>query len=119
MCTTKASADLYCPPYDNDNIPFQWFLDKLEEVLDRCLEVGVAAIISWINHKAEAYATEEDRQNYIQWWTKVAQKLRRKDYRLSFNLFTELGTDECGRSCKDGLRESIYNQIQPVDISSC
>ena len=108
----RVRADLYCPPYDNDNILFQWFLNRLEEVVDRCLEVGVAPIISWIHHKAEAYATEEDRQNYIQWWTKVAEKLKRKDYRLSFNLFTELGTDECGNNCDESLRENTtkYNQ---------
>ena len=84
---------------------FDSFLTKLSEVVDKCLEVGVAPIVSWIHHDAEARATEQDRLNYITWWTKVAQRLINKDYRLSFNLFTELGVDGCGDSCEESLRE--------------
>ena len=72
----------------------------------------MAPIISWIHHEAEAFATEEDRRNYIEWWTKVAEKLKRRKYRLSFNLFTELGIDECGDNCQGSLREDTikYNK---------
>ena len=65
-------------------------------------------IISWVHHDAEAYATEEDFEAYVNWWTAVARQLKDRDYRLSFNLFTELGIDECkkdGKPCKHGLRK--------------
>jgi hypothetical protein len=80
----------------------------LTVVVDKCLQVGVAPIISWIHHDAEAYATEEDLKNYVTWWTSVAKHLMDKDYRLSFNLFTELGVDVCGKlgelNCLESLR---------------
>ena len=90
---------------------FDSFLTKLSEVVDKCLEVGVAPIVSWIHHDAEARASEQDRLNYITWWTKVAQRLMNKDYRLSFNLFTELGVDRCGDSCEESRRMHLtkYN----------
>ncbi len=66
--------------------------------------MGVVPIISWIHHDAEAYATNKDRKNYLKWWTAVANQLKDKDYRLSFNLFTELGRDTCGKKCADSLR---------------
>ena len=85
----RVRADLYCPPYDNNNILFTWFLGKLEEVVDRCLEVGVAPIISWIHHEAEAFATEEDRRHYVEWWTKVAEKLKRKNTAFPLTLWAQ------------------------------
>ena len=108
----RVRADLYCPPHNNDSIHFTWFLDKLEEVVDRCLEVGVVPIISWIRHEAEAFATKEHRRNYVEWWAKVAKKLKGKNYRLSFNLFTELGIDKCVDNCQDSLKEDTtkYNE---------
>ena len=42
----------------------------------------------------------------MNWWTAVANHLKNKDYRLSFNLFTELGVDQCGDSCGESLRKS-------------
>lgn len=102
---------------------FNAFIEELVNVVDECLEVGVAPIISWIHHVAEARGNDDDRQNYIAWWTKVAERLKHKSYLLSFNLFTELGVDFCGKACKpdepecpedcdESLREntSKYNQ---------
>ena len=101
----RSRADLYSSPYNT--IDFTWFLGNLTVVVDKCLEVGVAPTISWIHHHAEAYATEDDRRDYVSWWTAVARQLRDRDYRLSFNLFTELGVDGCGgkkSSCGESLR---------------
>ena len=42
----------------------------------------------------------------MNWWTAVANHLKDKDYRLSFNLFTELGVDQCGDSCGESLRNN-------------
>ncbi|XP_078374697.1 uncharacterized protein LOC144658201 isoform X2 [Oculina patagonica] len=101
----RCRADLYSAPYNNP--AFTEFLNSLTKVVDKCLEVGVAPIISWIHHHAEAYATDEDRQNYVSWWKAVATQLKDRDYRLSFNLFTELGIDECKGStdsCNESLR---------------
>ena len=106
----RCRAGPYQKDYNSDK--FMMFLNKLEEVVDECIKVGVAPIISWINHEAEAYATEEERELYLLWWRKVAEKLQDKNYHLSFNLFTELGVDECGNDCSQSLRENInkYNE---------
>lgn len=101
----RSRADLYTAPYNDSK--FEWFLGNLTVVVDKCLDVGVAPIISWIHHHAEAYATEQDRVNYVTWWTAVAKHLENKNYRLGFNLFTELGLDGCGgkkSTCNESLR---------------
>ena len=74
----RSRADLYSAPYNTSD--FSRFLANLLTVIDKCLEVGIAPIVSWIHHDAEAYATEDDRTNYITWWTAVAKKLKNKDY---------------------------------------
>lgn len=100
----RSRADLYSPPYNASSIEFSRFLGNLAAVVDKCLQTGVAPIISWIHHKAEANATEEARRNYVAWWTAVAGHLKHKNYGLSFNLFTELGLDyDCG-TCNESLR---------------
>ena len=101
----RSRADLYSAPYNTSK--FSRFLASLSSVVDKCLEVGIAPIVSWIHHEAEARATEGDRTNYVTWWTAIAKKLKNKDYRLSFNLFTELGIDGCGgkkSTCGESLR---------------
>ena len=49
----------------------------------------------------------------MDWWTAVAKQLKKKDYRLSFNLSTELGKDTCERNNRssESLREKTdkYN----------
>ena len=100
----RSREDLYSAPYNTTD--FSGFLASLTTVVDKCLETGIAPIVSWIHHRAEAYATEDDRRNYVAWWTAVAKKLKNRDYRLSFNLFTELGIDGCGGK-KSGCGESL------------
>ena len=110
----RARAGLYDAPYDNEE--FEIFLQQLDYVVDKCIEVGVAPIISWEHHVDEANATEKARQNYVIWWTKVATQLKDKNYHLSFNLFTELGVDWCqfhNPTCDNSLRRNPttkYNQ---------
>ena len=106
----RCRPEPYEKQYDSSN--FTRFLDKLAEVVDKCIEVGVAPIISWTNHEAEAYATEEERDLYLLWWKKVAERLQDRNYHLSFNLFTELGVDECKHNCSLSLRTNItkYNE---------
>ncbi|CAG2239563.1 unnamed protein product [Mytilus edulis] len=96
---------------DLDNFNMTVFLNNLETVVDDCLATNIAPIVSWIHHEAEAFATESHRTKYLDWWTSVAEKLKDKDYRLSFNLFTELGVDSCGKACAESLRENTvkYN----------
>lgn len=101
----RCRADLYSYNYTATN--FTWFLGNLTTVVDHCLKHNVIPIVSWIHHHAEAHATEEDRNAYVAWWTAVAQQLKDKDLKLGFNLFTELGVDECGANCDESLRESI------------
>ena len=109
----RCRPEPYEKPYNSSD--FTRFLNKLEEVVDKCIEVGVAPIISWENQEAAAYATEEERKLYLRWWKKVAEKLRDKNYHLSFNLFTELGTGTCSAKdgdCSQSLRTNInkYNE---------
>ena len=96
---------------DLDGLDMTKFLKNLKTVVNDSLNLNVTPIISWIHHEAEANATDEARTEYLNWWTKVATKLRSFDYRLSFNLFTELGIDGCGNDCSNSLRENTdkYN----------
>lgn len=48
--------------------------------LTTCLKHDVIPIISWVHHDAEAYATEEDFEAYMNWWTAVARQLKDRDY---------------------------------------
>lgn len=108
----RCRADLYTYPYNDTE--FDSFLDDLETVVDDCINENVFPVISWIHHEAEAYGTDEDFDNYLRWWRKVARKLKDKDFRLSFNLFTELGIDECQHTgnCDGSLKEDTakYNK---------
>lgn len=72
----RSRADLYTAPYDSTD--FAWFLANLTAVVDKCLEKRVMPIISWIHHEAEAFATKQDQQDYVAWWTAVARQLRDK-----------------------------------------
>ena len=67
--------------FPHDVITVAEFLDNLNRVVDDCLEVGISPIVSWIHHEYEAHATEEAREEYVQWWRQVAKSLRDKDYR--------------------------------------
>ena len=100
----RSRADLYSPPYPGSS-RLNSVLKDLEKVFDDCLENNIVPIVSWIHHEDEANATEDARKAYLQWWTVVASHLKDKDYRLSFNLFTELGVDGCGQNCGNSLRE--------------
>ena len=103
----RCRADLYS--YNYSAVNFTWFLGNLTTIVDHCLKHNVTPIITWIHHRAEAYATENDRNAYVNWWTAVARQLKDKDYKLSFNLFTELGADYCRFDpgyCRESLRRS-------------
>ena len=95
-----------------DSIEFTWFLGNLTMVVDDCIRVGVAPIISWENHVAEANATEAERVFFLEFWRLVAETLRDRNYHLSFNIFTELGVDFCKNDCDQSLRTNItkYNE---------
>lgn len=86
----RCSSNPY--PYGDD---FTTFLSNLTTVVDKCLEVGVMPIISWADSKSRIYATEVNRTNYLSWWEQVARLFQDRDYRLSFNLFTELSNSHC------------------------
>ena len=57
---------------------------------------------------------KEDFIAYVDWWTAVAKQLKDKDYRLSFNLFTELGKDTCKRNNKSS--ESLRKKTHKYNI---
>ena len=60
-------------------------------VVDDCLKVGVVPIVCWLNHRAEAEATDLQMNDYVNWWKQVAMSMKGKDYRLAYNLFEEIG----------------------------
>lgn len=102
----RSCAACYPYPYNTTNFT-NTFLGGLEDVVDRCLEVGVTPIISWANSIALTYSNEEDEVNYIRWWSKVANRLRDKDYRLGFNLVTELADIHCKIiGCSESISEN-------------
>ena len=107
----RARPRIYNTPYEKD-IQFTWFLNNLTMVVDDCIRVGVAPIISWENHIGEEFATEEERGYFLDFWRLVAEKLKDRNYHLSFNIFTELGTGYCKTQCEQSLRTNItkYNE---------
>ena len=87
----------------------------LEGVVDDMLANNATPIISWLNQQAEACAAESDRVDYVNWWTGVANRLKYKNYRLSFNLFTENGkNDKCYYldSTEECLRLNLHKYTQ-------
>lgn len=102
----RSCAGCYPYPYNTTNFTVT-FLNGMETVVDKCLEVGVTPIISWAHGVAEGRADGTDRRNFIRWWKKVANKLKDKNYQLSFNLVTELGSSECQPDCSDDLKHNI------------
>ena len=59
----RTDSEWFTAPYNNDN--FSIFLTNITDVVDECIRAGVAPIISWENHQAEAYATEEEGQKLL------------------------------------------------------
>lgn len=116
----RCRPELFDDMYDTDE--FATFKTKLTEVVDECISVGIAPIISWEHHLAEAYATETDLANFIEWWTIVAEMLRDRNYHLSFNIFTELGIDICKtkEACVGSLRrnKTKYDQWSSEVVSA-
>jgi hypothetical protein len=71
-------------------------------------QVGIAPIITWLNRKAETFATDEARENYVNWWKAVAERLKKKNYLLSFNLFEELHEGRCLSTSSPGCPDSLH-----------
>lgn len=92
----RCRADLYS--YNYSAVNFTWFLGNLTTIVDDCLKHKVIPIISWIHHEAEVCAAENDYTAYVNWWTAVARQLKDRDFKLSFNLFTELGIGTCPKT---------------------
>ena len=97
----RCKADLY-DSYSNSSERFRnVFLANLVKVVDKCIDNGIAPIVTFRHLELETRANETDRQNYLEWWRLVAEELKDKNYLLSFSLFTELGLEFC-------LNETLY-----------
>lgn len=98
------------------------YLINLNTVVDDCLARGILPVISWIHHEAEAFGTPEHKAHFVWWWNETAIAMKDKDYRLSFNLFTELGVDKCRHTtCNESLvvntdkyNEWTYDVVQKI-----
>ena len=100
-CVASLYEDYHTELFRNE------FLANLTKVVDDCIDNGIAPIVTFRHREAENYATEEDLQNYLDWWRIVAEELKDKSYLLSFNLFTEMGLEVCRNErpvCKDDVR---------------
>lgn len=89
----RSRADLFgfeTQVYNPDSMAV--YLDSLEKVVDGMISVGLFPIISWINGPVEESSalSTVDEDNYVQWWSLVAQRLANTTYELAFNLFTEI-----------------------------
>lgn len=73
-----------------DAVSMKEYLDGLEIVVKDMIQGGLFPIISWIHHDAEERASFADEENYVKWWSLVAQRLVNTTYELAFNLFTEI-----------------------------
>lgn len=99
---------------DLDGLNMTDFLANLETVVDDCLSLNVTPYISWINQAAELDATEESRQGYLDWWKAVAMQLKDKDYRVSFNLFNEIDTENSLRKNASSYNDWTRSVIEII-----
>lgn len=108
----RSRADIYgysTSTYDSTSM--NTYLNALEVVVSDMVNAKLFPIVSWIHAKAESNALPSDGNNYVDWWRRVAVRMRDYDYALAFNLFTEIG---------DGnLRDAaIYNDWTTRAISA-
>lgn len=89
----------------------------LSTIVDNCLAAGLVPIISWLNATVENRANAQDKIDYINWWTAVANKLKNKSHKVGFNLFTELGQSSPLRqtpSLYNSWTLDVYNAIRAI-----
>ena len=92
-------------------------LNILENVLNDANNVGLASVISWVNHDAELRASEGDKESYLNWWSDIANRLKGRLYNVSFNLFTEIG-NESGLAKGNRYNEwtkAVVKRIRAID----
>ena len=56
------------------------YLNALEVVVSDMLKAKLFPIVSWIHFKAESEALPSDGNNYVDWWRRVAERMRDYDY---------------------------------------
>lgn len=91
----RSRADLFGYPKSTyDGTSMNMYLNALEVVVSDMINAKLFPIVSWIriHSKAESDARPSaDGNNYVDWWRRVAERMRDYDYALAFNLFTEIG----------------------------
>lgn len=98
---------------ENEKFPFDQYRINISRVVDDCLKYNVIPIVAYANAEVQSYANETNRAKYLAWWEAVATLLKDRDYRLSFNLFIEIGFATCpAPPCKESLRKNkaVYNE---------
>ena len=99
-------SDNFVAATDINQASMDEYLAELDIVLDASLAAGVAPTISWIHHSAEGRANTDDGDNFVEWWGAVATHTANRDYRLSFNLMTEVGNQDSNGDGISGVFDS-------------
>ena len=70
----------------------QQLLAGYKTILPDIFASGLNPVISWVNKPVvrQNPSLAVDGDNFVQWWSIVAEALRDQPYGLSFNLFTEI-----------------------------
>lgn len=89
-----------------DQVKMDAYLAELDVVLDASLASGITPTISWIHHNAEGRANSDDGDNFVQWWSAVANHTRDRSHLLSFNLMTEVGKQDPDGDGVNGVFDS-------------
>ncbi|GAA4648735.1 cellulase family glycosylhydrolase [Kistimonas scapharcae] len=79
-----------------DKAAMERFLTELERVVTIANNHGITPILSWLHHEAESRASTQDGENYVAWWSVVAEYFRDFPPTLGFNLMTEIGIQGFG-----------------------
>jgi hypothetical protein len=75
-----------------DDRTMQQLLAGYKTILPDIFASGLNPVISWVNKPVvrQNPSLAVDGDNFVQWWSIVAEALRDQPYGLSFNLFTEI-----------------------------
>ena len=89
-----ADPDAFTASTEINQAAMTEYLTELDRVLDASLAQGLTPTISWIHHHAEGRANSDDGDNFVDWWSAVANHTRDRSHLLSFNLMTGVSNQD-------------------------
>lgn len=94
--TDTSGNPVYSAPTVVDTQSMNTYLGNLTQAVNVSLAHNLHPVISWLNDAAETRASDQDKTNFVSWWTSVANNFKNADSRISFNLTTEVGSANSG-----------------------